>query len=156
MRFSGPAAIACLMALLGCTAPSPQPQQQEQEQVVSLLNQKRAEAGCKPVNSDDRLAAAAHRQAVDMRDNGVQDHTGSDGSGPRERIEAAGFTPVAVTGEILLWGTGSTTPQRAVDAWMASPPHRKVIEECGFTHAGAVVLEAEARYFAVVAFASPA
>jgi len=125
-------------------------------EVIGLINQRRAEAGCPPVDPEERLAAAARRQAVDMRDNDVHDHTGSDGSSPRERVEAAGFTPVATTGEILLWGSGSTSAQQAVDAWMASPPHRQIIEQCIFTHAGAGVLQAEGRYFVVVAFARPA
>jgi uncharacterized protein YkwD len=154
------ACLACLTATLGCAAPRQKPPQQpgtgEQQQVVALVNQKRAEAGCPPVNPDDRLASAASRQANDMRDKGVRDHTGSDGSSPRERIEAAGFTPIAATGEILLWGTGSTSPQQAVDAWMASPPHREIIEKCIFTDAGAAVLQADSRYFAVVAFGRPA
>lgn len=156
VRMSGLTAIACLVVLLGCAAPSPQQQQPGATDVIGLLNQKRAEAGCPPVSPDERLVTAARRQAEDMRDNGVKDHTGSDGSRPRERIEAAGFTPAATTGEILLWGSGSTSAQQAVDAWMKSQPHREVIEHCDFTHAGAVILQAENRYFGAVAFGRPA
>jgi uncharacterized protein YkwD len=156
MRISGAVALAGLMAMLGCAAKPQQPQPKQPgtaPEVIRLINEKRADAGCPAVAPDDRLATAAGRQAADMRDHGVQDHTGSDASSPQQRIEAAGFSPATATGEILLWGTGSTSPQQAVDAWMASPPHREVIEQCAFTHAGVVVLQADSRYFAVVAFA---
>jgi uncharacterized protein YkwD len=162
MRMSGLTAIAAVVVLFGCAAPSGQRQPggvepaEVSNEVSNLINEKRAETGCPPVEPDERLATAARRHVTDMRDNDVKEHTGSDGSSPRDRIEAAGFTPAATTGEILLRGTGSTTARQAVDAWMASPPHREIIEECDFTHAGAVVLQQKDRYFAAVAFARPA
>ncbi|HEX6686626.1 MAG TPA: CAP domain-containing protein [Candidatus Limnocylindrales bacterium] len=160
-------ALALALALLTVTAtvlgcktagqqpPAPPPATADPGDIITLLNQRRADAGCPGVEPDARLSTAAQRHAIDMRDRGIRDHTGSDGSSPQARIEAAGFRP-ASTGEIIFWGTGSAGPPEAVKGWMDSPPHRKIIEECGFTHAGAAALRAEGQYFAVTTFGRPA
>jgi uncharacterized protein YkwD len=108
--------------------------------IGALINEHRANAGCPAVTADERLAAAARRHATDMRDRGVRDHPGSDGSTPQQRIADAGFTPAAATGEIIYWSEPSGSPGAAVAAWMNSPAHRDVIRTCRFTHAGAGVV----------------
>jgi uncharacterized protein YkwD len=125
----------------------------EEGAVISLINEQRAEAGCPAVAPDERLVTAARRHATDMRDRGVREHPGSDGSTPERRIADAGFAPATATGEIIYWSEPSGDPRAAVAAWMDSPAHRDVIRTCRFTHAGAGVV-AGPGYAAVVTFAA--
>jgi len=135
--------------------------------VLDLINEKRAAAQCSPVGGDDNLRSAADRHAVDIRDhpslfgapgstNPAHDiHTGSDGSSPSERIKDAGFSPASRTGEIIYTASGPpyNTPEKSIEWWMNSPPHKAIIETCAFTHAGVGLLYPQGvQWIAVVDF----
>lgn len=133
------------------------------QNLLDLINQERNQGGCPAVAGDQQLRVAAERHAIDMRDNnahlqaGTDGHTGSDGSRPDQRIVAAGFTPMSRHGEIIYWANGppGNTERATVDWWMNSPPHRAIIMNCAFTHAGVGLLyPGGVRWFAVVDFAS--
>ena len=105
--------------------------------VLSQINATRAANGCGPVAANPQLTASAARHANDMLENGVADHTGSDGSSLVQRVTDAGYTSYAKLGEVVFWGTGSAgTPATAVTWWMNSPGHRAIITDCGLTEAG--------------------
>jgi uncharacterized protein YkwD len=105
--------------------------------VLSEINATRAANGCGPVVANPQLTASAARQANDMLANGVQGHTGSDGSSFVQRVTDAGYTSYADLGEVVYWGTGSLgNPATAVTSWMNSPGHRAIITDCGLTEAG--------------------
>ena len=105
--------------------------------VLDQVNATRAANGCGPVAANPQLTASAARQATDMLENGVQGHTGSDGSSLVQRVTDAGYTSYADLGEVVFWGTGSAgTPATAVSWWMNSPGHRAIITDCGLTEAG--------------------
>jgi len=105
--------------------------------VLSEINATRAANGCGPVAANPQLTASAARQANDMLANGVQGHTGSDGSSLVQRVTDAGYTSYADLGEVVFWGTGSLgNPATAVTWWMNSPGHRAIITDCGLTEAG--------------------
>ncbi|MDT5324417.1 MAG: hypothetical protein QOF25_1569 [Mycobacterium sp.] len=105
--------------------------------VLSEINATRAANGCGPVVANPQLTASAARQANDMLANGVQGHTGSDGSSLVQRVTDAGYTSYADLGEVVFWGTGSLgNPATAVTWWMNSPGHRAIITDCGLTEAG--------------------
>lgn len=105
--------------------------------VLDEINATRAANGCGPVAANPQLTASAERQARDMLDNGVQAHTGSDGSSLAQRVTDAGYTSYADLGEVIFWGTGSLgNPATAVNWWMNSPGHRAIITDCGLTEAG--------------------
>jgi uncharacterized protein YkwD len=105
--------------------------------VLDQINATRAANGCGPVAANPQLTASAARQANDMLANGVQGHTGSDGSSLAQRVTDAGYTSYANLGEVVFWGTGSLgTPATAVTWWMNSPGHRAIITDCGLTDAG--------------------
>jgi uncharacterized protein YkwD len=92
---------------------------------------------CGVINDDPRLTAAAQQHANDMLQNGLDGHTGSDGSSPGARIADAGYTGTGYTGEIVYWGTGFlASPASALDRWMESPPHRDIIMNCSYTAGG--------------------
>jgi len=105
--------------------------------LLEEINATRAANGCGPVSTDPQLTVAAARQANDMLENGVMNHTGSDGSSPVQRVTDAGYAPYATVGEIVFWGTGTAgSPAAAVNWWMNSPGHRAIITDCKLTDAG--------------------
>ena len=105
--------------------------------VLSQINATRAANGCGSVAANPQLTASAARHANDMLQNGVEGHTGSDGSSLVQRVTDSGYAPYATVGEIVFWGTGSGgTPAAAVTWWMNSPGHRAIITDCELTDAG--------------------
>jgi uncharacterized protein YkwD len=105
--------------------------------VLSEINATRAANGCGPVAPNPQLTASAARHARDMLDNGVQAHTGSDGSSLTQRVTDAGYAPYAQLGEIVYWNTDpGSAPAAAVAWWMNSPGHRAIITDCEMTDAG--------------------
>jgi uncharacterized protein YkwD len=106
--------------------------------VLSQINATRAANGCGPVAANPQLTASAARQADDMLENGVQGHTGSDGSSLVQRVADAGYVSYAKLGEIVFWSTGlgATSVAAAVTWWMNSPGHRAIITDCELTDAG--------------------
>lgn len=136
--------------------------------LLTLINEKRAAAGCAAVVGNEQLRVAAERHAVDIRDHPgnfgapgtppLNDiHTGTDGSSPGTRIDDAGYSPKSLWGEIAYTASGApyNTEQATIDWWMNSPPHRANIENCGFKDAGVGVLyPGGVQWIAVVDFAT--
>jgi len=106
--------------------------------VLSQINATRAANGCGPVVANPQLTASAARQAGDMLENGVQGHTGSDGSSLVQRLKDAGYVSYTKFGEIVFWSTGpgGSPAAAAVAWWMNSPPHRAIITDCELDEAG--------------------
>ncbi|MFF5923346.1 CAP domain-containing protein [Streptomyces flavochromogenes] len=103
------------------------------EEVVRLVNVERAAAGCKALTVDADLTEAAQEYTDDMAATGNFSHTGTDGSQPQDRIEAAGYT-WSRSGENI--AKGQADAAAVMDAWMHSPGHRANILNCGFTEIG--------------------
>lgn len=113
--------------------PAPTPDDSFAARVVALVNQERAEAGCRPLQIDSRLASAATAHSLDMATNDFFDHVGSDGSSPGDRILDAGYS-YSRAGENI--AAGYTTPEAVVAGWMNSSGHRDNILNCAFTETG--------------------
>jgi uncharacterized protein YkwD len=97
-----------------------------EQQMVQLINQRRAEAGCGPVRSDDRLAQAAAAHSADMAAQAYFSHTSLDGSTPWDRAKRAGYEwPSAEN-----IAAGNATAQATMDQFMNSPGHRNNILNC--------------------------
>jgi uncharacterized protein YkwD len=137
------------------------------QNLLDLINQKRADAGCAPVQGDEQLRRAAERHVVDTRDhpeifaqpdpkkpNYRDPHVGSDGSTVQQRINAAGYTPASRVGEIayVALGAPDNTAEANIRWWMESEPHRAIIETCEFTHAGVGLVYPDGKWFSVVDF----
>ncbi|WP_255362514.1 CAP domain-containing protein [Blastococcus aurantiacus] len=100
-------------------------------QVLALVNQARASAGCRPLAADARLAAVAAAHSADMRDRGFFDHVNLAGQSPFDRAGAAG---VSARAENI--ARGQRDPAAVMDSWMNSPGHRANILDCGLTRLG--------------------
>ncbi|OLT12492.1 hypothetical protein BJF78_24440 [Pseudonocardia sp. CNS-139] len=100
--------------------------------VLELTNEERRDAGCGNLVSDARLAQSAQDHAVDMAENDYFAHESEDGTRFDTRIRQQGYAKPG--GENIAWG--QTSAEQVVREWMASPPHRRNIENCAFTTIG--------------------
>jgi uncharacterized protein YkwD len=97
-----------------------------ENEVVALTNQARAKAGCGALRIDSRLHTAARGHSEDMAATNTMSHTGSDGSTPWDRAEAAGYTQAMAENVAV----GYPTPTDVVEGWMNSAGHRANILNC--------------------------
>lgn len=95
-------------------------------ELYTMTNERRAAAGCPPVQPETELIVASVEQSGYMATTRDFGHDGFGGSTFVTRARAAGYTQPA--GENIAWGF--QTAQEVVDAWMASPPHRANILNC--------------------------
>ncbi|MFE2512963.1 CAP domain-containing protein, partial [Streptomyces naganishii] len=102
-------------------------------QVVALVNQERAKAGCGALTEDPQLDAAAQGHSDDMAARDFFDHTNPDGKDPGQRITAAGYR-WSTYGENI--ARGQQTPESVMNSWMNSPGHRANILNCSFKDIG--------------------
>ncbi|MDX2646159.1 CAP domain-containing protein [Streptomyces sp. PA03-1a] len=103
------------------------------EEIVRLVNEERASAGCRPVTLEDRLTEAAQDYTDVMARSGELSHTGPDGSTMAGRVEAAGYQWSALGENIAV---GQRTAAAVMDAWMHSEGHRANILNCTFEQIG--------------------
>ncbi|MFF8095100.1 CAP domain-containing protein [Streptomyces sp. NPDC016675] len=102
-------------------------------QVLALVNEERAAAGCSPVTANDRLTRAADDYSDVMASSGVMSHTGPDGSTMASRVEAAGYQ-WSTLGENI--ARGQADAASVMESWMNSSGHRANILNCSFRELG--------------------
>ncbi len=105
--------------------------------VLSAVNRHRARAGCPPVAGRRALHRAARGHSAYLSRIGRLSHRGRDGSSPWGRVQATGYRPGPVGENVV---AGPAGPRQAVRSWMRSAPHRAVILNCRYTHAGVGVV----------------
>ncbi|RFU88517.1 CAP domain-containing protein [Streptomyces triticagri] len=113
-------------------APQGDGQSSQEAQVLALVNQERAKAGCSPVRQDGDLAALAADFSKDMAARGFFDHTDPDGDTPWDRAKDAGISNLG--GENI--ARGQANAQSVMDSWMNSPGHRANILNCDYKTLG--------------------
>ena len=106
-----------------------------ERRVFELVNIERANHGLTPLIWCDGLAAAARAHSVDMAENNMFGHIGSDGRRGGDRIAA---TNIEYTGWAENIGAGDerNDPQALMQSWMGSAGHRENILHPGMTHMG--------------------
>ncbi|MER6387044.1 CAP domain-containing protein [Streptomyces sp. NPDC059382] len=107
-------------------------------EVVALVNQERAKAGCSALTVNAKLTTAALNHSKDMAAHSNMSHTGSDGSDPGARITRAGYSWMTY-GENVAYGY--STPEQVMNGWMNSPGHRENILNCAFKEIGVGLAE---------------
>ncbi|MET7287585.1 CAP domain-containing protein [Streptomyces sp. NPDC005573] len=101
-------------------------------EVLNLVNDQRAKAGCSAVSANSALSALAASFSADMAARGFFDHTDPDGHSPWDRAAKAGITGLG--GENI--ARGQTDAAAVMQAWMNSPGHRANILNCDFKTLG--------------------
>jgi uncharacterized protein YkwD len=109
---------------------------------LALINQARGQARrcgtedfgpAPPLAWNDRLAAAALAHSGDMAAKNYFSHEAPDGSHFGDRIGRAGYV-FRAAGENI--AAGQATPEKAVAAWLESPPHCVNVMRREFTESG--------------------
>lgn len=132
---------AAALARSPAAAQSPNPPRTAQG-MLAAVNAARASEGLTPLTLEDRLGAAACRQARDLARRALYDvealgHQGSDGSTLATRLQDAGYN-YRTAAENLAAGTGD--PQNTVRLWLGSEGHRRNMLNPVFREAGAAYL----------------
>ena len=106
---------------------------------IIAINVLRREHGLRTVRFSPQLMASAAAHAIAMGEEGFFAHESADGSEFWQRI--ARFYPTKgferwTVGENLLWGSPTVTPEKAVDLWLDSPSHRRILLNPAWTEIG--------------------
>ncbi|WKX72827.1 CAP domain-containing protein [Streptomyces sp. XD-27] len=108
------------------------PHSASEREVLALVNQERAQAGCSPLSADPELAELAGAFSEDMDARNFFDHTDPDGDSPWDRAKQAGVSNLG--GENI--ARGQADARAVMDSWMNSPGHRANILNCDFKTLG--------------------
>jgi uncharacterized protein YkwD len=108
------------------------------------LNAVRRGHGLRPVRANALLAGVARDHSRDMVQRKYFAHTSLSGTSFVQRIRRSGYlasAPHWMIGETLAWGSGGfASVHEIVQAWMHSPPHRRVILHAGYREVGVGVV----------------
>lgn len=102
-------------------------------EVLTLVNQERANAGLAPLAADSQAERAAKVHCEDMEGRGFFSHTTPEGWSPSDRLTMTGASGFNGWGENI--ALGQTTAQSVMNSWMNSAGHRANILG-NFTHIG--------------------
>ncbi|MEZ6188681.1 MAG: CAP domain-containing protein [Planctomycetota bacterium] len=109
-------------------------EQSAANEVLTLVNQERANAGLPALAFDADAAAAAKVHAEDMVGRGYFSHNSPEGWSPGDRLQMVGASGYSGWGENI--AQGQSTPQSVMTAWMNSSGHRANILNSSYTHLG--------------------
>ncbi|MFV1917675.1 MAG: CAP domain-containing protein [Patescibacteria group bacterium] len=109
-------------------------------EVISLGNQKRAEAGLSPLTLSPILAEAARAKGEDMLAQNYWAHVAPDGTTPWKFFTDVGYT-YRFAGENL--ARDFSDPVSAMEAWVASPSHRENLLASKYNETGVAVVEGD-------------
>ena len=102
-------------------------------ETIAAVNAARRRAGLGELAPQAALERAATGHAQAMLDGDFFGHEGPDGTTPRERADAAGYS-ARVLGETIAYGQRSA--DEVVAAWLDSPPHRRILLDREVTDCG--------------------
>ena len=105
---------------------------QEEQQMLNLVNKARADAGLKPLAFDAQLQKVARLKAQDMVNKNYFSHQSPTYGSPFDMMKQFGVS-FKTAGENI---AGNQTVERAFNAWMGSPGHKKNILTAGFNLTG--------------------
>jgi len=110
----------------------------EETALLEQVNRERAKAGQQPLKLSARLAVVARGHSYDMAIRHYFAHNSPKGSDPAVRIRGVGLVYEQIAENIYMEGfpEPSKMPERAVKAWLASPPHRENMLSPAFRETG--------------------
>ncbi len=114
------------------------------QQLLTLVNQARAENGVSPLVLNDSLSSVAQKKAEDMKDNNYFSHTSPTYGSPFDMIKNAGISYTTAGENIAM---GQKTAEAVFNAWMNSSGHRANILNASFTEMGVGVTDGSNIYW---------
>lgn len=122
----------CVALALGLAVPAPASADAVQS-VLAGINSVRAKAGCQPLTLNKQLMATAESHARNMAEDDFFGHRDKSGRAFPTRVRAQGYR-LSLAAENI--AAGQKTPEKAVQAWLDSPSHRKNVMNCKFRETG--------------------
>jgi len=110
------------------------------DEVIRLTNERRISAGIPVLTYNAQLASAAKAKGDDMLAKDYWAHVAPDGTQPWKFFNDVGYK-YKYAGENL--AKDFSSPQAAVDAWMASPSHKENLLSSKYTEIGIAVVEGD-------------
>lgn len=110
------------------------------DEVIRLTNLKREAAGVPTLKYNAQLAAAARAKGEDMINRDYWAHVSPDGTQPWKFFSDAGYK-YRYAGENL--AKDFSSPDSAVEAWMASPSHKENLLSSKYDEVGIAVVEGD-------------
>ena len=104
----------------------------EEQQLIDLINQSRQQNGLKALIPDNQLSEVARIKSKDMVDNNYFSHNSPTYGDPFKMLKDFGFQYLRAAENIA----GNSSVEKAHEALMNSPGHRKNILTPEFTHVG--------------------
>lgn len=131
--------------------------------LTKAINAHRAKKGLPPLIADSTLAKTAATHSTDMALRGFFGHYNPDGQGPKERVMALSPDSKSIVGENVITVQGQSfavmSPELLAEAlvsrWIASPPHRKNIEDKTYRRSGIGIARKGEQIWATEVFAAP-
>ena len=107
---------------------------------ICLINKERRRRGLRKLTPQEDVSRAARSHSNRMQETGCFAHECPGEPALEGRLARADYLPCGCswgTGENIAWGSNNrASPSAIVDSWMESPPHRAIILEGSFEHAG--------------------
>ena len=132
-RRRGAGVLVAAMLVLLLPAPGTA-QQGEPARLHRMLNAHRSEIGCLPLAWHEGAARVAADRSADMHARAYFDHVTPDGDDVFDKLAEDGIAAWGSMAEnIALTQAGASS---VAELWLESPPHRRNVENCSFTHHG--------------------
>lgn len=104
-----------------------------EDRLVDLVNRHRQSVGCGPLAWHAGAAGVAESHSRDMAVRDYLGHETPEGLSPFDRLTRAGARYRMAAENIA---AGPATAEAVWSGWLRSPPHRRNIENCAYTHHG--------------------
>ncbi len=136
--------------------------QSVEKRVIALVNSARLRgarcgnayyAATRPLDWNETLSQAARKHSLDMASEESVGHTGSDGSGPGERIARLEYKWMTYGENVA---SGYLTPEEVVNEWLRNEGHCKNIMNPRFREAGAAYAKGTKKTYWTLVLAAPA
>jgi uncharacterized protein YkwD len=101
-----------------------------EQDVLANVNLLRRQHGLAALRLSSKLAAAARSHSTEMAQRGYFSHNSANGASFDKRISrfySAGGKRFWSVGENLLWSSPDVSASSALDMWLNSPPHKKIL-----------------------------
>ena len=125
-------------------------QSSAENKILELMNQKRTEAGLKPLTMDNTLLSVARYKSNHMIQNGYFSHTNPDGTTWTNWLKDIGYKYTA-TGENIAYN--SYDPVELFNQWWNSSGHRENMMNPSYTKVGIGVVYGNGKYMGTQTFA---
>ena len=122
-----------------------------EQKILELMNQKRSEAGIKPLAIDNTLVQVARYKSNDMIQNNFFDHANPDGTKWTNWLRTIGYK-YTTSGENIAYNTSDAV--QLFDQWWNSPGHRANMMNASYTKVGIGVIYGNGKYMGTQEFSN--